>query len=120
MALTYSLNAGDTSYSVIYPSCTAGDVIIPSAYNGLPVTSIVTAFYNCTTITSVTIPNSVTSIDENTFQGCTNLTSVTIGNSVTNIGISAFENCTSLTSITIPQSVTNIGGSCFRLLHQFN
>ena len=63
----------------------------------------------CTTLTSVTIPNSVTSIDNWAFSNCTSLTSVSIGNSVTYIRQGAFLNCTSLTSVTIPNSVTTIG-----------
>ena len=63
--------------------------------------------------TSVTIPNSVTSIGEYAFCGC-RLTSVTIPNSVTSIGASAFYECRSLTSVTIPNSVTSIENSTFR------
>ncbi len=63
--------------------------------------------------TSVTIPNSVTSIGEYTFSGCRNLTSLTIPNSVTLIGNGSFNDCSSLTSVTIPNSVTYIGGSAF-------
>ena len=58
------------------------------------------AFYNNTNITSMTIPNSVTTIERGAFDGCVRLTSVIIGNSVTNIGGSAFSRCSSLTSIT--------------------
>ena len=77
------------------------------------------AFYISTGLTSVTIPDSVTSIciDGNTsdgaFYGCTSLTSMTIPNSVTTIGRSAFQQCTSLTSMTIPSSVTSIGERAF-------
>ena len=72
------------------------------------------AFYNCRSLTSVTIPNSVTSIGEYAFYDCTSLTSVTIPDSVTRIGAWAFESCTSLTSVTIPDSVTRIGSYAFR------
>jgi hypothetical protein len=67
----------------------------------------------CTSLTSVTIGNGVTSIEDNAFNGCTSLTSVTIGNGVKNIKYWAFNGCTSLTSITIPASVTNLGNSVF-------
>ncbi len=71
------------------------------------------AFWGCTSLTSVTIGNNVTSIGENAFYGCTSLTSITIPDSVTRIGNYAFSGCTSLTSITIPDSVTNIGRGGF-------
>ena len=71
------------------------------------------AFYECTSLNSVIIPDSVTSIGVGAFNGCTKLTSVTIPDSVTSIGIYAFYNCTSLTSVTIPDSVTIIGGGTF-------
>jgi hypothetical protein len=69
-------------------------------------------FYNCG-LTSVTIPNSVTSIEENAFYGCSDLTSVSIPNSVTSIGSQAFSWCQSLTSITIPESLKSIGEYAF-------
>ena len=71
------------------------------------------AFYDCTGLTSITIPNNITSIGSSAFYDCTGLTSVTIGNGVTSIGNSAFSGCTRLTSITIPDSVTSIGFYAF-------
>ena len=71
------------------------------------------AFYNCSGLTSVTIPNSVTSIGEWAFYNCSALTSVTFPNSVTSIGECAFYDCSGLTSVTIPNSVTSIGEWAF-------
>ena len=71
------------------------------------------AFYNCQSIKSVEIGNSVTSIGNSAFTGCSGLTSVTIPNSVTNIGSTAFSWCSGLTSITIPNSVTSISYGMF-------
>ena len=71
------------------------------------------AFYGCSSLTSLTIPNSVTSIEKEAFHACSSLTSITIPNSVTSIGEWVFYDCSSLTSITIPESVTNIGNSAF-------
>ena len=71
------------------------------------------AFSGCSRLTSLTIPSSVTEIDESAFEGCSGLTSLTIPSSVTWIGRSAFEGCSGLTSLTIPSSVTRIGESAF-------
>ena len=88
---------------------------LTSIYIPNSVTSIgYMAFENCRLLTSVTIPNSVTSIGTAAFRECSRLTSVSIGNSVTSIGDNTFYNCSSLTSITIPNSVTSIGESAFR------
>ena len=103
----------------------SGDITIPSSvsYEGqnYSVTSIGNrAFADCR-LTTVTIPNSVTSIRNEAFHGCKALWSVTIPNSVTSIGSDAFHYCSALTSVTIPNSVTSIGSrafySCYALSH---
>ncbi|MDE5608467.1 MAG: leucine-rich repeat domain-containing protein, partial [Muribaculaceae bacterium] len=70
-------------------------------------------FSGKTSLSNLTIGNSVTSIYYYAFYGCSRLTSLTIGNSVTSIGYDAFEGCSGLTSLTIPNSVTKIGSSAF-------
>jgi len=81
---------------------------------GTGVTSIGTsAFYNCYSISSVTIPDTVTSIGSQAFYSCYSLASVTIPSSVVSIGNSAFSNCYSLSSVTISDTVTSIGNSAF-------
>ena len=71
------------------------------------------AFFGCVSLTSITIPNSVTSIGDGAFGNCEKLTDIIIPDSVTSIGDSAFWGCSSLTSITIPDSVTGIGRYAF-------
>ncbi|WP_134391836.1 leucine-rich repeat domain-containing protein, partial [Flavobacterium psychrophilum] len=67
----------------------------------------------CNSLTSVTIPNSVTFIGDHTFSNCSRLVSVTIPNTVTTIRGYAFSNCSRLTSVTIPNSVTTIENAAF-------
>ena len=90
------------------------ELVIPSEINGYKVTGIGDwTFYECSSITRITIPNSVTSIGSSAFCECSNLTSVTLPDGLTSIGERAFENCSSLTSITIPDSVTSIDYCAF-------
>lgn len=70
-------------------------------------------FSHCSSLTSINIPNSVTSINSYAFYDCTGLTSVTIPNLVTNIKDYAFSGCTNLSSIIVPNSVTSIGAHAF-------
>lgn len=71
------------------------------------------AFYQCTGLTGVNIPNSIIEISQYAFAGCRNLTSVNIPNSVTSIENCVFSDCSSLTRIDIPNSVTSIGYKAF-------
>ena len=92
---------------------TAADVTIPSRYKGKPVTAIGHAAFFNSAVTSVTIPDSVTSISDEAFINCPKLTNISIPNSVTYIGFSAFSSCTSLKSITLPSSLSFISGALF-------
>ena len=94
------------------------DVIIPESVEckskKYKVTEIEdSAFAYCTSLNSVTIPNSVTEIGKWAFYYCKNLETITIGNSVTHIGNSAFYECNSLKSVNIPNGVRYIGEGAF-------
>lgn len=86
-----------------------------SLYNIKKGTEIIgnSAFSSCESLTSITIPPSVTTIGYSAFSWCKSLVSITIPPSVTAIGGSAFSSCKSLTSITIPPSITAVGFSTF-------
>lgn len=91
----------------------AADVTIPSRYQGKPVTMIGHAAFFNSAVTSVTIPDSVTSIHDSAFAYCSSLTNISIPNSVTAIGSFAFEGCTKLESITLPSSLLTISEFLF-------
>ena len=120
---TYAATYGDLTYEVKNDgtikitdcnTSASGALTIPDTIDGKKVTSIgYRAFYDCRSLTSITILEGVTSIGKEAFYGCSGLTSLTISNSVTSIGNEAFGVCSSLTSITIPDSVTSIGDSTF-------
>lgn len=104
---------GDAPYS--------GEVIIPSTVTHEGTTYRVTsigeyAFYDCSNLASITLPESLTSIGEHAFSFCSSLTSIVIPEGVTSIGENAFTSCSSLASIVIPDGVTTIEyytfGSC--------
>ena len=114
--------SGNTHYSsidgVLYNYAQDTLIQCPGARTSLTIPNSVTsigswAFFYCSGLTSVTIPNSVTSIERSAFSYCSGLTSVTIPNSVTSIGIMAFSYCIGLTSVTIPNSVSYIGDWAF-------
>ena len=93
----YLMNVSSIGNSAFYNCTSLTSVAIPDS-----VTSIgVGAFGYCSVLTSITIPNGVTSIGEAVFAYCSNLRSATIGGNVTSIGEWAFFDCSSLTSITI-------------------
>jgi len=106
--------ACDSTSAITHDEISAYTASTVAAEIGECVTTIAgSAFYNCRSLTSVTIPNSVTSIKNQTFRGCTSLASIVIPNSVTSIGSQAFYKCSSLSSVTIPSGVTSISDYTF-------
>jgi hypothetical protein len=89
-----------------------GEVPIPSAIGGLPVTTI-GGFAGQNTVTSVMIPNGITALSSGAFNSCSGLTNLTLPNSLTSISDNAFSGCSGLTKVVIPNSVTNVGDTAF-------
>ena len=112
---------GGSNY--IWGTDTSNDKLGISAFEGcssltsltIPssVTSIGSVAFAYSGLTSLTIPSGVTSIGESTFYGCSGLINLTIPSSVTSIGNQAFSGCSGLTSLTIPSGVTSIGEAAF-------
>ena len=110
---TYTVDNGEAKITK-FNDQTATEATIPSTIDDFPVTAIgEKAFDYCTSLKSVTIPDSVTSIGEYAFNYCQSLKSVNIGSGVQTIGVNAFNYCTRLESVTIPDSVISIGEKAF-------
>ncbi len=116
--LKYNVTSPDTVEVAYQIQQATAVVTIPAQVSYDSTTYAVTsikdyAFYVCSSLTAVTIPNSVTSIGDSAFEACSSLTSVIIPSSVTGISYNTFGRCTGLTSITIPNTVTIIGDYAF-------
>ena len=109
---TYVLHEG--TWAISDYTGTAAQVIVPSSHEGIPVTAIEDeAFSSDKTITSVFIPDSVTTIGNFAFHNCSNLAKVDMGKGVTDIGEYAFARCGSLSEIKIPEGIATIGNNAF-------
>lgn len=107
----FSVNGNQATLDAYSGSATL--VTVPATYNGKPVTTIgIEAFY-ASSVTSVTLPDSVTFIDLAAFSHCANLGTIKFGKGLTVIGENAFEQCESLSSLTIPDNVVTISGAAF-------
>ena len=114
VTVTYTDNSND--YVNNYAGMTSADIPETVTYQGKTynVTRIAySAFRNCTTLKSVSIPNTVTELTSACFAGCSNLETVHFGNSITTIGGSCFLDCSSLKSALLPNSLMMIDNYAF-------
>ncbi|MDE0861248.1 MAG: leucine-rich repeat domain-containing protein, partial [Akkermansiaceae bacterium] len=111
--LTWTTTNGEVTITDCNEAAT-GELVIPNTIEGNPVTSIgEDSFRDCTSLTSITIPDGVTSIGNFAFYKCSSLTSVTIGNGVKSIGRAAFARCTDLTSVIFQGAAPTVGSNAF-------
>ena len=120
--IKYRLDEENLTAEVIQKKGYEGNIIIPETVVLKKVAYRVTgigeeAFYACSSLNSIVIPDSVTSIGSRAFGSCYSLTSIVIPDRVTSIGEWAFANCDYITSIVIPDSVTSIGEGAFNECH---
>ncbi|MBE6708358.1 MAG: hypothetical protein E7578_03840 [Ruminococcaceae bacterium] len=119
----YSYAVSSEGYATITSAdaTVVGDVVIPDTLGGYTVISIFEyAFGDCDSITSVTIPDSVTGIGYGAFSSCELLESVVIGNGIEYIAAYAFAENENLTSITLPDKGINIDWRAFYLCGYYN
>ena len=112
-AATSKFDFDETTGTITKYNGTDTVVVIPSKINGTTVKAIGHVAFQNSAVTSVTIPDSITSIPDAAFANCSQLTNISIPNSVTYIGYSAFSSCTSLKSITLPSSLSSISEALF-------
>lgn len=112
--LSFTLSdSGEYSVSGI-GSCADTQIVIPSTYEGKPVTNIAaSAFANNEDIVQVVIPSSVKSIGHSAFERCVNLADISFSEGLESIGIKSFMYCTSLKQVIIPDSVTEMQTGAF-------
>lgn len=105
--------SGDSYYVSSFGNCTDSHIVIPSSWNGLPITKIGNGAFSKCDLTSVVIPDSITEIEGAAFANCKNLKSIIIPDSVTAIGTSIFWGSTALTNVTLSKKLTKIPESAF-------
>jgi DNA-directed RNA polymerase subunit RPC12/RpoP len=110
---TFEFRDGGTTVAITDYNGSGGEVVIPDMIDGKPVTVIDNwTFGNCSSLTSVKIPENVTYIGHFAFLGCKSLQNISIPANVTNIGMLSFGDCTSLTTFFIP-AITNVHPQAF-------
>lgn len=110
--LTYEINTDEVRITDCEEDAT--NIEIPSMLQGRPVTEIAEeAFYNCTKLETVTIPEGIKYIEREAFSNCNSLTSIILPESVTSIGIYAFQNCNKLESVQLPSNMQGITEGAF-------
>lgn len=121
--LCYDINSATETVSVTYKSpfggSYSGEIVVPSSVEHEGVAYSVTgvgerAFFRCTDLQTIEIPESVQRIGNYAFYLCLDLTSVTMGDGVKSIGRSAFHDCCSLRLITLSKNLTSVGVSAFQ------
>ena len=93
---------------------TDAELTVPDELDGHPVREIGhKGFYECDSLTTITLPDGLTTIGDSAFASCDSLTTITLPDGLTTIGDGAFYDCDALTSVTLPDSLTSIGDSAF-------
>ena len=105
--------AGNEAILTGVENSASGEITIPESIDGYPVTVIDGAFNNKTKITGVIIPDTVTTINSNSFSYCTKLASVHLSSNLVVIGEAAFCGCISLEEVVLPDSVLSIAPYAF-------
>ncbi len=113
--LVFTLDSSSDTYSVKAKSTSiSGSITIPENYGGKKVTVIeANGFYDCDSMTSITLPSTIKTIGEGAFYDSEYLTQVNIPNGIAEIKTNTFRYCSSLSSLTIPDSVKTIGSYAF-------
>ena len=114
--IKYSLDNGEATI-LEQDKSLVGDIVIPEkvSYNGTDytVTSAEKRAFNITSITSIVLPNSITSLGSSCFDGCIRLKSITLPDGITSLPDFCFDDCSSLKSVTLPDGITSLGMDCF-------
>ena len=115
IGLEYSLSDDETYYIVSdIGDCTESNIIIPSQHKGLPVKAVGSyAFFDCDSIESIVLPNSLIEIEDCAFYNCKSIETLIIPNSVITIGEEAFAYCESVKNLQIGENVESIGYGAF-------